>query len=201
MSEPHDQQFVDELIRAGWSPSDPTTYRRIKMLLLEFKPGQPVSIEGIECLTSLVDLSLGGGPVTDLHRLRSLPQLLALRIDPMPAPDPSFLNSLVNLTNLRLYGTPLPNLSFVTGMPSLTIFAADGTGIADLSPLTPLVKLNNVWLGSNKITDLSPLVANPGFASGDRLSIENNPLDCTSQRAKTQALEARGVTIIGNPCM
>ena len=60
--------------------------------------------------------------------------------------------------------------------------------------------LNFVNARSNDITDLTPLLNNNEFATGDRIYVNANDLDCGTQTAIIDAIEARGATVHDNPC-
>ena len=75
-----------------------------------------------------------------------------------------------------------------------------GNDIVDITPFSLMPNLNWVNARSNDIADLTPLLNNNEFATGDSIYVNANDLDCTTQAAVINAIEARGATVHDNPC-
>lgn len=83
------------------------------------------------------------------------------------------------------------------GFASLIDLFLPSNNISDLNPLGNWAGLTRLWLNGNQIENLGPLLSNTGLDTGDKVFIEDNPLDCkdatTLQYIST--LEDRGVYV------
>jgi Leucine-rich repeat (LRR) protein len=167
---------------------------------------------------SLLQLQETGTPIIDdLSPLAGMSGLRNLQLYQVDA-DPSELAPLTELTALALTGVPVgsdlgalpafPDLFALTltncGIEDISDLAAmtmlqgldlSDNSIVDLGPLSGLDSLFSLRLTSNAITDLSPLVANTGIGSGDNVSVDGNPFDCTTQANNITTLTSRGVNL------
>jgi Leucine-rich repeat (LRR) protein len=90
---------------------------------------------GIEKLTGLTDLRLGGNSITDATPLAAL----------------------VNLVGLDIGGSPIGTLAPLAGLRKLERLTAWSTGVSDLSPLLGLPKLRSLNVASDPLSTPSQL--------------------------------------------
>jgi len=89
----------------------------------------------------------------------------------------------------------ISDLTPLSGMANLSELDAERASIENIGTLAGLTSLSVLNLSSNEIRDIGPLVDNPGIGEGDRVSIGDNPIDCTEQASNIQALLDRGVEL------
>ncbi len=190
-----------------------------------FSPSQIISLEGVQNLINIQNLSFSTKNVNDLTPLQYLTNLQVLTFS--DSSQPTDLTPLQNLTNLRdiyfqyaqvISLTPLQNLT------NLEVLLFGWNQVTDLTPLQNLTNLrkldfqeNHVWdltplqnltnleylrFWGNQVSDISPLVANPGLGEGGFVVMLENTLDLTegSQNMKDiNTLIRRGVEVRYEP--
>lgn len=86
----------------------------------------------------------------------------------------------------------LTGLETATNLQHLNLI---GNAVTDISPLTGLTNLKVLRLEGNAVSDLSPLVANVGLGNGDKVVVDDNPLNETSINSHLPVLVDRGVWV------
>ena len=150
------------------------------------------SLVGIQNLTSLEVLALGGNSITDISPLRGLTSLEFLRMDDNSITDIGPLSGLTRLTILWLPGNSITDISPLGGLTSLTNLDLDRNSITDISSLSGLTSLGQLFLENNPdLTDIQPLLDNTGLGAGDVVHLRDTNVNCTD----VAALIAKGVTV------
>jgi GH25 family lysozyme M1 (1,4-beta-N-acetylmuramidase) len=108
----------------------------------------------------------------------------------------SGLESCTNLIYLDLWVNKISDIRPIAGLTKLNILYLAYNEISDLTPLTNLTNLAWLDLVSTKVSDIKPLVDNAGFATGDTVLLNGNPLNCIATGEEITALRSRGVTVI-----
>jgi Leucine-rich repeat (LRR) protein len=150
-------------------------------------------------LINLEYINLEGNQISDLGPLAGLTNLSGLYLSDNEITDISPLAGMTDLVSLYLDNNQISDLgplAELTNLESLNLWANQ---ITDISPLAGLTNLNLLYLESNQISDIYPLVQNPGIGSGDRVYLNNNPLDDTSCTVYLPQLQSRGV-YVGHDC-
>ena len=158
--------------------------------------GNPITdISALAGLTNLTDLYLGDTALTDISALASLTNLTDLSLGFNAITDISPLAGLTNLTDLYLGFNAITDISSLAALTNLTNLNLSHNVFRDISVLTGLTNLKELSLENNAISDLSPLVANMGLGRGDKLVVDDNPLNDISINTHIPALEDRGVRV------
>jgi internalin A len=110
-------------------------------------------------LTSLHQLYIGKGSITDLSPLKGLKQLEGLRISMNPVSDISPLSGMLQMDRLDLGRTQVRDLTPLKKMSKLTELMLDDTPVDDLTPLASLSALERLSIKRTRVTDVSPLKA------------------------------------------
>lgn len=107
----------------------------------------------------------------------------------------------VDLVQLYLDENQISDISLLAGLTHLTDLYMNNNQVSDISPLTGLTNLYFVMFNNNRISDLQPLVLNAGFAAGDTLFVDGNPLSAVSCNTYRWDLVNRGVSVnVGYSC-
>ena len=114
-------------------------------------------LSGIEYMTGLAELYLGGNTIDDLSPLSNLRMLTGLNLYRNNISDLSPLSSLTTLIWLSLGNNNISDLSPLSSLIGLTWLRLDENVIDDLSPLSSLTSIFSLNLSFNKIKNLSPL--------------------------------------------
>jgi Leucine-rich repeat (LRR) protein len=114
-----------------------------------FNNGTITNLTGLEYLSALQTLSLGGNHVADV----------------------TALGGLTKLTSLTLSDNAITNIAALTNLVRLKTLILDFNMISDISPLSGLTNLTNLGCGFNQITNIDPIV---GLTRLTRLQISNN---------------------------
>ena len=146
-------------------------------------------------LTELRSLGLNFNSISNLSPLRGLTNLSWMRLAGNDISNISPVAGLTNLRQLWLQDNALTDISPVADLTNLKELVLQGNAIADISPLSGLTNLTGLWLAYNTISDISPLVANTGLGSGDRIFVNDNPLNRASIETHIPALQSRGVAV------
>lgn len=112
-------------------------------------------LSGIENLTNLKEIFLGGNPITN--------------IDP--------LGKLTKLDNVNLTGCQIENISPLVSNTNIQFLFLSSNNIADITPLEKLTNIQYLSLDNNKIADVSPLLK---LTSLTDLEISGNSIKDTS---------------------
>ena len=156
------------------------------------------SISDISLLSGLINLthlSLGKNSISDILPLSGLSSLTHLWLHYNSISDISVSSGLPQLTMLWLSHNSISDISAVAGLTHLTELRLHNNSISDISAVSGLGNLIYLYFGNNNISDISPLVSNTGLESGDRVLINNNPLNAASINTHIPALQNRGVKV------
>ena len=115
------------------------------------------TLQGIEHLINLRDLSLRGNQINDLAPLAGLKNLTTLSLSSNRIYDLSPLADMNNLTSLGLEDNHIQDLTGLDNLDSLTSLGLRNNLINDLAPLAELDNLEKLDLWYNRIKDLTPL--------------------------------------------
>ncbi|MCL1986495.1 MAG: stalk domain-containing protein [Firmicutes bacterium] len=118
-----------------------------------------VTIGGREISTSVTQLELTFGNISDLTPLARLTNLTRLDLAHNNISDLTPLAGLTNLTELNLNLNDISDLTPLAGLTNLTRLLLGGNNISDsdLTPLAGLTNLTELFLNDNNISDLTPL--------------------------------------------
>jgi Leucine-rich repeat (LRR) protein len=147
-------------------------------------------------LTNLTSLLLFNNQISDIAPLASLTNLIDLQLSGNQISDLSPVTGLTKLVTLILHSNQISNLSSLAGLTNLQTLMLDDNQISNLTPLIGLINLGWLSLDTNQISDIASLVSNIGLATGDTVTLKNNPLSPTSINVYIPALQARGVTVV-----
>ncbi|HOV24864.1 MAG TPA: stalk domain-containing protein [Pseudobacteroides sp.] len=115
------------------------------------------SIEGIEYLSSVMELNLAYNKISDIKKLSELKNLYYLYIPYNLISDINDLKGLTSLKVLMLQGNQIKDISPLSGLTDLERLELRQNEIFDISPIKNLKKLEVLNLMSNPITDISVL--------------------------------------------
>lgn len=121
-------------------------------------------LQGLECATGLVKLSLYGSPVADLGPIAGLG----------------------GLQELIVYWTDVIDLAPLAGLSGLRVLNIGATDVVDIGPLAGLTALEELHAHAAKITDLTPLAAATALK---RLDISETPITDLGPLSGATALE------------
>ncbi len=163
------------------------------------------NLTGLEHATNLTRLELGNelvqgnlinsNAITDISVLGQLTDLTYLDLDGNAITNISPLKELTNLTLLGLWSNSVSDISPLAGLNNLRDLNLGYNSISNISVLSGLTNLRGLFLRDNNISDISPLVANTGLGDGDRVWLQENPLNFASITTHIPALQSRGVTV------
>lgn len=114
-------------------------------------------ISPLATLTGLTMINLASNKLSDLSVLRAFTKLSYLDLGKNQITDISPLSGLTNLTFLFIPDNQISDISPLKGLTTLTFLTAYDNQIRDISPLRNLTKLKSLMLHSNRISDISPL--------------------------------------------
>ncbi|NFP89939.1 leucine-rich repeat domain-containing protein [Clostridium sporogenes] len=115
------------------------------------------NIDGIERLTNLQGLWMGGTKVKDISPLKSLTNLQILNATQCDIDDISPLKELSNLKYLYLSINNISDITPLKGLVNLQELDLERNNISDISPLSGLYNMKELSLNYNKINDISIL--------------------------------------------
>ena len=141
------------------------------------------------------DLGLSSNAISDITPIAGMKNLTKLDLGGNQIIDISVLAGLTNLTRLELGGNTISDISPVARLTNLTELFLWYNSISDISPVAGLTNLTDLEFPFNSISDLSPLVANTGLGSGDKVSVQGNPLSFLSIHTHISTLQNRRVTV------
>lgn len=108
---------------------------------------------------------------------------------------PITADEMATLTHLNAENAAIADLTGLETAINLQHLNLIGNAVTDISPLTGLTNLKVLRLEGNAIADLSPLVANVGLSNGDKVVVDDNPLNLTSITSHLPILVDRGVWV------
>ncbi|WP_234124600.1 leucine-rich repeat domain-containing protein [Clostridium hydrogenum] len=115
-------------------------------------------LSGIENLTNLNSIFLGGNSISNLEPLEKLTKLQTLNLVGCQISDISPLRNLSNLQFLFLSDNSIEDISSLEGLNNLQYLSLDGNNIEDVSSLLKLPNLTDLEIANNQIKDVSPLI-------------------------------------------
>ena len=149
-------------------PNQPITLEDMEALMSLVAPSLGISsLKGLEHATNLITLRISHNRVSDLSPLRGLTNLEYLFLDDNAISDVSPLSGLTNLGALGLEDNQISNISALKNLTNLWLLDLNDNAISDVSPLSGLTNLETLDLKNNKITNLSGLNNLPNLWSLD----------------------------------
>ncbi len=143
------------------------------------------SLVGMQNLTSLTFLNLGGDPITDISALSELTSLTVLLLTANSISDISPLSGLTSLTRLSVEDNSVTDISALSRLTGLTQLFLRDNSITDIGVLSGLTSLTRLFLTANSVTDISAL---SGLTSLTDLSLENNSITDISEPLELPSL-------------
>ena len=140
-------------------PNQPITLENMEALtslVVHYNSGIS-SLKGLEHATNLTELRIYRNRVSDVSSLRGLTNLRDLSLDWNAISDISPLSGLTNLRSLGLSDNAISNVSAVKKLTNLIHLDLNDNAISDISPLSGLTNLRRLRLQNNKLTDVSAL--------------------------------------------
>ena len=134
-------------------------------------------IRPLQCLTSLTRMWLYDNRIADISPVSSLSNLQWIYADGNRITSVAALQSLTSLVLVSLSRNTISDVSPLSGLTNLIDLSIDYNRVVDVSPLRNLVNLGYTNLNGNRIENIEPLTRNAGFASGNRIFLNNNPLN------------------------
>lgn len=114
-------------------------------------------LSGIEKLTNLKEIFLGGNPITNIDPLGKLTKLDNVNLTGCQIENISPLVSNTNIQFLFLTGNNITDITPVSKLTNIQYLSLDNNKIVDVSPLLKLTKLTDLEISGNIIKDKSPL--------------------------------------------
>ena len=108
---------------------------------------------------------------------------------------PITVDEMATLTHLNAENAAINDLTGLETATNLQHLNLIGNAVTNISPLTGLTNLKVLRLEGNAISDLSPLVENAGLGNGDKVVVDDNPLNETSINSHLPVLVERGVWV------
>ncbi len=108
-------------------------------------------------LSSLHQLYIGKGNITDLNPIKGLTKLEGLRISMNPVSDVAPLSAMLAMDRLDLGRTQVRDLGPLKKMTKLTELMLDDTPVDNLTPLAGIASLERLSIKRTRVSDLSPL--------------------------------------------
>lgn len=114
-------------------------------------------LSGIENLTNLNEIFLGGNPITNIDPLGKLTKLDNVNLTGCQIDNISPLVSNTNMRFLFLSSNNVVDISPLLKLTNIQYLSLDNNKIIDVSPLLKLTKLTDLEISGNNIKDKSPL--------------------------------------------
>ncbi len=184
-------QNLTNLVALGFSSNevnDITPLQKLTNLqVLEFRYNRVSDIVPLQHLKNLQTLLFDYNPVSDITPLQNLTNLKVLDfssafLGPLGTSEISDITPLQNLTNLEKLWFSNNEVIDITALQNLTNLVTldfSYNQVIDLTPLQNLINLEVLDISMNQVTDIQPLISNPGFGSGDSVTMSGNELDLT----------------------
>lgn len=135
-------------------------------------------LEGIQYLTNITQLELGGNQISNISVLKDLKNLTHLDLSNNQISDINALKNLENLTCLNLNSNQISDISPVKDLTNLKDLNLGINKICDISALKDMKKLTSLALPINKISDISSL---KGLVSLEYLNLNENQISNISE--------------------
>ncbi|EAH3791641.1 LPXTG cell wall anchor domain-containing protein [Listeria monocytogenes] len=146
---------------------------------------QIINISSLSGLTNLEFLNLSSNQISDISELSELSKLRYLTIYSNQISDVSSLAHLTNLEFVNLYNNQISDISNLSNLTNLTYLSLSRNQISDLSSLSSLTKLMSLNLRQNQISDSSALA---GLVNLNYLDLANNQISDISKLASLSKL-------------
>lgn len=130
-------------------------------------------LTGLEKLTNLASVKLGGNKIKDLSPLKDLTDIQLLDLRDNNITDISPLSKLTKLQYLQLQNNHINDLKPIAGLTAMASLYLGHNEIADLSPVSKLTGLSSLYAGFNKIKDITPVAT---LKSLDTLDLQSNEI-------------------------
>lgn len=114
-------------------------------------------LSGIENLTNLNEIFLGGNPITNIDSLGKLTKLDNVNLTGCQIENISPLVSNPNIQFLFLSSNNITDISSLLKLTNIQYLSLDNNKIVDVSSLLKLTKLTDLEISGNTIKDMSPL--------------------------------------------
>lgn len=114
-------------------------------------------LSGIENLTNLNEVFLGGNPITNIDPLGKLTKLDNVNLTGCQIENISPLVSNTNIQFLFLSNNNITDINPLLKLTNIQYLSLDNNKIVDVSPLLKLTKLTDLEVSGNDIKDASPL--------------------------------------------
>ncbi|MDA0323141.1 MAG: leucine-rich repeat domain-containing protein [Verrucomicrobia bacterium] len=102
---------------------------------------------------------------------------------------------LVGLKQITLVSNMVSRLDDVAKLRNLEVLDLRHNRVGSIDALRNLEQIKVLLLDHNLVQDLSPLVENTGIGTGDRISLNDNDLDCEKAKQPLEALRGRGADV------
>jgi len=145
-----------------------------------------VSLEGVECLTSLTNFDLSANQVSDLSPLANLSSLRLFSAPSNQISNLSPLSGLTGLTFLSLSRNLIADATPVAGLTNLSFLALGHNQLSSIEPIRNLTRLETLGFEANQVSDISALA---GLTSLKLLACHVNQIADISVLANTTQLE------------
>jgi internalin A len=144
-------------------------------------------LKGIEQMSGLRRLNLGGNFISNIEPLASLEKLQHLDLSDNIITSLDALSELGRLYSLDISSNKLDEIESLQGLSLLTYLNLRDNKVQDLTPLSNLRRLKLISLDNNEVHTLEPLM---GLRLLTDLELSGNPLDDLGQ---LNIFEGRGV--------
>lgn len=143
-------------------------------------------VRGIQNLTGLIGLNLGGNPIEDFTPIAQLGRLRTLVLQNNALVELSWIENLAQLTDLILNNNSLADLAPIAQLTFLERLWVSGNGIVNVVPLENLYQLESLNLSFNHdLSEIRALLDNPGIGEGDWLDVRGTSISCVDVAALT----------------
>lgn len=163
---------------------------------LDLRKMNITDLSGLDKITTLRFLDLGGNFLRDVSPLAGLRNLEELRLDNNFIVDIGPVGALKKLKKLDLSINEIEDIGPLAGLKELEHLNLSDNLIGDITPLAGLARLDSLDIGKNKVTDLAPLAQNAlagGLGEGDTLNVSGNPLSAATKKSAVVELKEMGV--------
>ena len=121
------------------------------------------SLSGLEQFTSLTELYIRGGEVSEFSPVSALHELTSLTLRGLGVTDLQFLQPLAKLKTLDLGFNAVTDVTPLAGLRSLNVLSLAFTSVSDIDSLSSLRRINRLSLWRTPVDDLTPLANMPNL--------------------------------------